>query len=315
MRIKDALGNFALKMPKSFSGNLLRYEEMNVDEFKIDKQYQRHISPGYIRKGGALDLSKLTPIVVCKRPDSFDEESSGYYVVDGQHRTLRVINSDYRGPVPVVIMEHSEDATLEECVQTEAKLFHDLNSLGKKPTKMDEVRAGIYSKDPKALNTLNIMNLLNVSCDNFGSEKGDAREVEVFTHFYILCNQDYDSNHTSKILDGYNLLNTLYPKEITVKGDALRAMCLLYEFIEALTNGKKEKFSFYVYNVLPNIKTVKALTKGRATGQSPSFILHDIINMYNESPNAIKIGQALIDKLSNKDIGGNPRFKLPQSDS
>lgn len=312
MNIRDALGKFALKMPTSFSGELLKYTEMSVDDFKIDKKYQRHISPGYIRKGGPLNLSRLTPIVVCKRPDGFGEDS-GHYVVDGQHRTLRVIHSDYRGPVPVVVLEHDSDSTLEECVEIEAALFHDLNSLGKKPTKIDEVRAGIYSNDPKALHTLNVMEMLHLTCDNFGSEEDDAREVKVFTHFYLLANQDYDATQTSKILAGYALHEQLFPGEDVIQGDALRAMSLLVEFIAALTNGKQERFSAFVHNVLPQFKTVKSLTKGRATAQSPRFILHDIITMYNESQKTehYRIGATLVEKLGNAKLGGNPRFLDP----
>ena len=57
----------------------MTYNMMKVDDFKIAKEYQRHISPSAIKKGGPLDLNKLTPIVACKRPDG------DYFVVDGQH--------------------------------------------------------------------------------------------------------------------------------------------------------------------------------------------------------------------------------------
>jgi hypothetical protein len=259
MKIRDLLGNYPLNLPTNYVGKLLRYEEIYVDDFNIDERYQRDISPSYIKRGGPLNLTLLTPIVVCLRPETLDEEERGYYVVDGQHRSFRVIKSDYDGVVPVVVMDHPKDATLEECVKVEASLFHKLNSLGKKPTKVDEVRAGIHSGDSKALHTLDVMEMLELTCDNFGSLSDTAREVATFTHFYIMCNQDYPKN-SSKILSGYNLLNHLYPDETVVKGDALRAMCLLDEFMKALTNGKQERFTRYVHNLLPNVKTVKALT-------------------------------------------------------
>lgn len=316
MKIRDLLGNYPLNLPTNYVGKLLRYEEIYIDDFNIDERYQRDISPSYIKRGGALNLTLLTPIVVCLRPETLDEEERGYYVVDGQHRSLRVIKSDYEGVVPVVVMDHPKDATLEECVKVEASLFHKLNSLGKKPTKIDEVRAGIHSGDTKALHTLDVMEMLELTCDNFGSLSDTAREVATFTHFYIMCNQDYP-HHSSKILAGYNLLNELYPKETVVKGDALRAMCLLDEFMKALSNGKQERFTRYVHNLLPKVKTIKALTKGRATSQSPTFILHDIIKMYNESHESenYRIGQTLIQKLSNPKLGGNSRFALPEDDS
>jgi len=312
MKIKDALGNYVLKMPRNFDGRLLHYREMNVGEFKIDKQYQRHISPAYIKRGGHLDLAKLTPIVACKRPDLLGEDS-GYYVVDGQHRTLRVIHSDYEGPVPVCVYEHPKNSTLEECVKVEAKLFHDLNSLSKKPTKIDEVRAGIYSGDKDSLFILDVMKSLNVTCDNFGSEEPDAREVEVFTHFYLMCLSDY-KHETSKILDGFKLLNEMYPKEKSVNGYMLRACCLMSEFEKALSNGKKDSFDSYIREVLPRIASVKSIVRGRTAAQSPQFILHDIIARHNDAPNTLNIGKEAILKLANKDLGGNPRFLNPHWD-
>lgn len=310
MQIKNALGNYDLKLPKGFSGKLLKYEEMSVEDFKIDKQYQRHISPAYIKRGGPLDLSKLTPIVVCKRPDSLGEEG-GYYAVDGQHRCLRVIHSDYDGNVPVCIYEHAEDTSLEECIRFEAQLFHDLNSLGKKPTKMDEVRAGIYSGDKKALRVLDVMETLNLTCDNFGSEKDDAMEIEVFTHFYLLCTQDYPDG-MSKILEGFNLMVDLFPEEKTCNSYLLRACCLIKEFMSALTNGKQLSFTNYIQNKFPE-REVKAIVRGYANAQSPMYILHDAIERHNEMKGSTNIGPALIDKMSNKTVGGNPRFKNPNA--
>ena len=310
--LRDVLNNYNLKIPKEYSGKFLPIEELDVRLCKLDAKYQRHVSPGYIRKGGALDLTKLIPPVIARRPDHLDDEDKGDFVIDGQHRCLRVIKSNYTGTVPCSVYTHAEDATLEQCIEFEARLFHELNTLGKKPTKLDEVRAGIYSKDAKSLHILDMLETFNLTIDNLGSEKDDAKELEVFTHFYLLCTGDYPTQ-VSKIGDGFELLNDLYPNETTVKGDALRAFCLVAEFIDALTNGKKIAFEKYVREDLPRFKTIKALTKGRATGSSAQFILHDILGWYNDTPDAINIGAKLIDKLSCKALGGNSRFAYPAS--
>lgn len=316
MFIKDLLGAYTINVPKTTSGELMPVELFTAEEvrnFKIDKQYQRHISPAYIKKSGALDLTKLTPIVACNRPESLGEDG-GYYVVDGQHRTFRVVHSDYNGPVPVQVYTHPEDSTLEDCIRFEAILFEDMNTLSKRTSKLDNVRAGICSQKADALHILNVMEMLNITCDNFGSENDDARELEVFTHFFYLCTSDYDSQHTSRITEGYKLLNEMYPEESTVNGYMLRACCLLAEFEKALTNGKKAKFGEYLRDTLPKIKTVKSVVKGYATQDSPRYIMHDIIKSYNELPGVtgpIKIGDDIIKRLSNKALGGNPRFSNP----
>lgn len=319
MYIKDLLGAYNINVPKTISGNLMPIKLFTAEEvrnFKIDKQYQRHISPAYIKKSGSLDLTKLTPIVACHRPESF-EEDGGYYVVDGQHRTFRVVHSDYEGLVPVQVYTHDPQSTLEECIKFEAILFEDMNTLSKRTSKLDNVRAGICSQKPEALHILNVMEMLNITCDNFGSENDDARELGVFTHFYHLCTSDYKAQHTARITEGYRLLNEMYPNEKTVDGYMLRACCLIAEFEKALTNGKKKSFGEYLRVTLPKVKTVKALVKGYATMDSPRYIMHDIIAAYNEVPGvagALKVGDDIISRLSNKALGGNPRFAHPNKE-
>ena len=315
--IKDVLGSYKLKLSKDYSGDFLPIEKIDVRKCKVDKKYQRGISPAYIRKGGALDLRKLVTPVIARRPNHLDVEDQGDFVIDGQHRCVRVCASSFTGKIDAAIVYHPETFTLEECIKEEASLFHHLNTLGKKPTKLDEVRAGIYAEDPKSLHILDMLETFNLTIDNLGSEKDNARQLEVFTHFHLLCLQDYPTQ-VSKIRAGFELLDKLYDKETTVKGDALRAFCLLAEFIDALTNGKKIAFEKFVRDDLPNFKTLKALTKGRATGASAQFILYDIIGWYNDTPyaqnNNVTLGTKLLDKLSNKALGGNSRFAYPAKD-
>lgn len=318
MFIKDALGHIVLKLSTLTKGKLLDIQMMDVSNFKLDKKYQRNISPAALKKGGPLDLTKLTPIVVCKRPDHFGDDG-GYFVVDGQHRTMRVLHSDYEGQVPVQVYHHAANASLEDCVKFESNLFFELNSLGKKPSKMDEIRAGIYSGNEESLHILDCMELLNVTSDNFGSDKDDAREIEVFYHFYLLTTSDYARNQKAKLADGMKLLNEMYPNEKTVNSYMLRATCLLAEFEKELGNGRGKAFGHYIRNVLPQTKQVKHIVKGRGVAQAPMYILHDIISDYKLSPAAsnpnLSIGPETLARLSNKDLGGNPRFRNPDTEN
>lgn len=309
LRNKVDLGSFS----KSVEGTPLKFERMKVDNFKIDDRYQRSISTNYIKKGGVLNLSRLTPIFVCRRPDSLPQEDSGYYVVDGQHRCCRIIHSVHEDDVPVVVYEHPENTSLEECIKTEANLFYKLNTLGKKPTKLEEIRAGIYSQDPESLHVLDCMEILNLKCDNFGSEEEDAREIDVFYHFWMCCVKDYRNNGMNKLVAGLKLLDEVYPEENIVNGYAIRAFCLLSEFIDSLKNGMKNRFEEYIFKNLKHTITLKILVKGRTSAQSPQYILHKIIGLYNNSPLAenYKITPNVLFKVSSKDCGGNPRFRNP----
>jgi hypothetical protein len=302
MNIKDAFHGLNINVPTSYTGKPLKYDEMHVDDFKICKDYQRHISPSAIQKGGKLDLKKLTPIVACKRPDG------DFFVVDGQHRTLRVIHSDYNEKVPVVIYEHDEDATIANCMKVEAQLFFELNSLSKKPTKLDEVRSGISMKETKSMRIYDALIALEAKCDNVGYLQDDALEVQVFSHFYICINSDYKDD-LATVLSGWKFYKKLFPSETKkyINGYMLRACCLLLEFKSELSNGRLTRFSEYVHNVWSK-RTIKSITRGRATVLSPQYILDDLINDYNDL-NSSK-NYTITDKYRNTiaDIADNPRF-------
>ena len=305
MNIKDAFNGFMgrINVPAEYSGKLMSYHMMKVDDFKIAKEYQRHISPSAIKMGGALDLNKLTPIVACKRPDG------EYYVVDGQHRTLRVIHSDYTGEVPVVVYEHDEDASISDCMKIEAKLFYELNSLAKKPTKLDEVRAGIFNEDPKSMRVYHALLALNACADNVGSMHDDAVEVKVFSHFYILCNTDYkDQQH--KLMAGWDLYQQLFPQETKTEINSymLRACCLIEEFTHYLSNGRYRRFNQYMTEVWAQ-RSIQSIVRGHATTQSPQYILDDLINEYNDWKGCANysIGHARRQSMAEN----NSRFLVP----
>ena len=293
MNIRDAFNGLNIDVPTSYTGKKLEYEEMHVDDFKICKDYQRHISPSAIKKGGKLDLKKLTPIVACKRPDG------DFFVVDGQHRTLRVIHSDYNEKVPVVIYEHDEDATIENCMKIEAQLFFELNSLSKKPTKLDEVRAGIFTKESKSMRIFDALMEFKAKCDNVGYLEDDAIDVKVFSHFYICINVDYPKE-MFKVRSGWKLYQKLFPNETKeyINGYMLRACCLIKELTDELTNGRLFRFTEYLHNVWSK-KSISSITRGRATVMSPQYILDDLIKDYNafKSNKNHTIGKDYRDKL------------------
>ena len=220
-------------------------------------------------------------------------------MVDGQHRTLRVIHSDYNEKVPVVIYEHDEDATIENCMKIEAQLFFELNSLSKKPTKLDEVRAGIFTKESKSMRIFDALMEFKAKCDNVGYLEDDAIDVKVFSHFYICINVDYPKE-MFKVRSGWKLYQKLFPNETKeyINGYMLRACCLIKELTDELTNGRLFRFTEYLHNVWSK-KSISSITRGRATVMSPQYILDDLIKDYNafKSNKNHTIGKDYRDKL------------------
>lgn len=303
-----------LKVPTGWVGELLEEQDLNVEPFRVDEKYQRDLSPSYLAKGGKFNLAMYTPIVVCKRPDSFGDDA-GIFVIDGQHRRYRAMHSGYtkEHTLPVLVHTHSEDITLEEAIKFEATMFHSMNTLGKKPSKLDEVRAGIHSGDETALRILDVLQVLNLQCDCFGSEDEDSPNVEVFNQFFYLCTLDYKTG-VNKIKNGWALYQRLFASQIEKTNECnaymLRACCLMDEFMEKLTNGKRKGFEEYL-NTIWCRRSVKAIVRGFATMQSPTFILNAAIDDYNTYECWKTIGADLITTLSNKVTGGNPRFRVP----
>ena len=316
MELQEILDRIDFKLPTTFKGRLFKYmsEKMHVVNPKVEKKYQRNFSKAYLIKGGELDLSKLTPIVVCYRPDSFPVEMRGYWIIDGQHRAIRIARSEYDEPVPFWVYEHPRDRSIKEVVEFEANLFYELNSLGKKPTKLDECRSGIYRNCAKSKFVLECMEAVDVVCDeNFGSLDDKARCLEVFYHFYLLVTSDYAKvDDTDAIVKGRKLMDELYPNEKSVNGYFIRACCLLAEFIDELPSAKGTAFKQYLKNYCM-IKKIKSIVRGRSSAQSPRFILWDILKEYkaNSTSAAEGIGDATIDAL----VAINKRFADPNQDS
>ena len=87
-------------------------------------------------------------------------------------------------------------------LKQEAKLFYSLNTIKKKLTKVDELRAEVITGDPLAVEIESIMKQLDLVCDRFGSSSKTAREVKSFAQFYYVITADYndDKNQLQQII-------------------------------------------------------------------------------------------------------------------
>ena len=132
--------------------------------------------------------------------------------------------------------------------------------------------------------------------------------MQVFSHFYICINSDYKDDLAS-VLAGWKFYKKLFPNDTKkyINGYMLRACCLLLEFKNELSNGRLTRFSEYVYNVWSK-RTIKSITRGRATVLSPQYILDDLINDFNDL-NSTK-NYTITDKYRNTiaTIANNPRL-------
>ena len=264
----------------------------------VDHMYQRLISPLKLQKYGILDYNLLVPVVVSRRPNSLGEALSGERIIDGQNKVAKFLLSQETEGLTLAILDHDEDTTYEDVLKKEALVFNRLNTWRNKLTTIDILRSGVCFNDPDACHVENTMKALNVVAypDTFGSDDDDAMPIKSFTHFHYTIIHDYpmDANGTLGILEGYNLWRQIYGRnesnsivDITasqhIHGTAFRAMCLLNLFINTgLTNGKQEKFLRWCIARIPFIWNQDKLIKGFTGFQSSQWILHRIIDRYNE---------------------------------
>ncbi len=286
--------------------DILEYKLVDQNELKLDDSYQRPISPTAIKQGGRLNFTRLNPLTVCERPIEFGEDG-GLFVVDGQHRYVRSLFSDYEGKIPVAVYKHTKDTAIADCVKYEADLFKVMNSNSLKVGTLDKVRAGVIAEHKEDIQTLDVMVSLNLYNDNFGSTRDDCRLIAPFGQFHHSLWKDYHGR-SSEIAFGLQLLDKVYGVEENVHASALRGFSLIGEFYNELTNQKQEQFKIFLLKYLKQqCKTINQFVNGYGTYSCGKYCLHDTINRYNgwQENDKLRIGETTLNKLYSL----NPRFK------
>lgn len=285
-----------LNVPIGAIGNKLEYIELTRDEvleLVPEEKYQRYISASSLKKQGQMNWSLLLPMVIATRPDSVSESERGSRVIDGQHKGIKYLQSGVEDPYMCAVVRHPEDYTLQQCEEAEARIFSDINTQFKKLSKLEQIRAGIICKDKEALWVQTVLMSLNIIVDGaFGAirdndeddeqdKKDLPMELKGFYQFWFMT-VDYNDDNFDKIKRGYNLWRKIYPEETYVNGNALRAMVLLQEFIDTLTNGRKKAFYAYVTKKLGENISQDGLVKPFTDRKSHRYVLYYILDKYAE---------------------------------
>jgi len=282
------------KAKKGYKGSPLIVEQAPYSQVMkniVDSLYQRMLSHVKIKSYGQCNLGLMVAPVISRRPVEL-EEYAGDYVIDGQHKEVTYgVNCDENAPlVTQQVLVHEYDPSLSKIQNlkniliAEAELFWSLNTLRKKLTKVDELRAEVVYGEEDALHVQSVMQELNVQNDGFGSIKDSAFEVTNFGQFYYIINADYSKNvlGLEKIKRGYELWNEVYGFKGKVHGTALRALCFIDRYIEeGLSNGKAKRFREWIVQNLAAQFSQEGLVKGHGSFDSPRWILYRVIDKYN----------------------------------
>lgn len=297
----------------------------------VDRLYQRLISPVKLQDYGQMDYRLLVPVVVSRRPASLGEKLSGERIIDGQNKVAKFLLSLENSGLMLAILDHDEDATYEEVLETEALVFNRINTWRKKLTTIDNLRSEVCFGDATATHIENVMKTLDIVAqpDTFGSDKPSAFPIKSFTHFYYCVKDDYtiDEEGTLSLVEGYDFWKSIYcsggdngvvaiaPAKF-IHGTAFRAICFLREFIDGgICNGRQKKFREWCIKRMPYIWTQAKLVKGYGSFASPRWVLHRIIAKYNEEISIVGTGAQTLGPITLVDAAKvNRLFEHPDED-
>lgn len=284
----DQLANeFNVGSPQGTLGAPLLHQYIDPRILKVDARYQRVISRASLKKQGKFDWRLAVPAVVAKRPDSFGEQS-GYYVIDGQHKAIKLVQSGSDQPMPCSVYVHPEDASYDDCMKKEAELFFAINTLRKSLSPIEKIRVGVQIGDQESLHVEQVMKTLNLQFDGFGSDPSHnppPTELKAFTLFQHACSQ----NDLATMQEAYVLLLKMYPRDLvtqngkqySVTGPALYTCVLLNEFMNtALSSARKEAFYAFVTNKFRERYSMNSWTNGFATFSGDRYALHRLLEDY-----------------------------------
>ena len=287
-------------------GKKLRYVEFDdVSNIKVSTQYQRDFSPAAIKEFTQLNRMLLVPGVIARRPLYLGEQG-GDWCLDGQHKGVffQLAEAKASGETyPAMLLEHDDDATLEQCLKLEAELFHALNSKRRKLSKIDIIRAGVLFDDPEACWILTVMEALNLHCDRFGSLNDDALELKSFNQFYIMSTSDYRiGKGIQHHIDGVKLWREVFAENF-VTGSTLRGCTYTQEFMnEVLNEGQRKEFHKFLTKKYRDTKQSTFMKGLPQDGNTHKWILHTFLFDYKDycSINSIAprhcIGDATLDQ-------------------
>ncbi len=271
---------------KGAYGKKLRYVEFDdVSNIKVSIQYQRDFSPAAIKEFSQLNRMLMVPGVIARRPSSLGEQG-GDWCVDGQHKGVFFQLSEAKESgekYSAMLLEHDDDATLEECIKLESKLFHGINSKRRKLSKIDIIRAGILFGDEEACWILSIMEALNLHCDRFGSMEDDALELKSFNQFYIQATKDYGvGKNLFRHIAGIKLWKAVFPEGF-VTGSTLRGCTFTQEFMdEILNSGQREKFHDFLTSNYRNTRQTTFMKGLPQDGNTHKWILEKFLFDYKD---------------------------------
>ena len=258
-------------------------------ELQTARKWNRTISGNAIIKYEQYDPELATVIVVSVRPKHLGGD---IVVVDGQHTGMMDILGECNQDLDTLELHHSDDATLEEVQEAEARLYKALNTQRKNPSKLDIIRNDIFLDEPYAILFENILKLCNLNIDGIGAIDGDV--ISGSGARMIKTIEQYGDDFSSYISRAVSFMRDTWGSEenplLDIRDDMIHGLTTLFVFLDKAgkveggtsngLNGKKKQMLSWMNSEMGKT-SMRKYYHNSAGGNTHFKIVYNIVNEYN----------------------------------
>jgi len=258
-------------------------------ELQTARKWNRTISGNAIIKYEQFDPELATVIVVSVRPPHL---GGAIVVVDGQHTGMMDILGECDQDLDTLELHHSDDATLEEVQEAEARLYKALNTQRKNPSRLDIIRNDIFLEEPYAILFENILKLCNLNVDGIGAIDGDV--INGSGARIIKTIEQYGDDFSSYIPRAVSFMRDTWGSEenplLDIRDDMIHGLTTLFVFIDKVgkieggssqgLNGKKKQLLVWMNSEMGKT-SMRKYYYNSGGGNTQFKIVHNIISEYN----------------------------------
>lgn len=258
-------------------------------ELQTARKWNRTISGNAIIKYEQFDPELATVVVVSVRPEYLGGD---IVVVDGQHTAMMDIFGECDQDLDTLELHHSDDATLEDVQEAEARLYKALNTQRKNPSKLDIIRNDIFLDEPYAILFENILKLCNLNVDGIGAVNGDV--VRGSGARIIKTIDQYGEDFSSYIPRAVSFMRDTWGSEnnplLDIRDDMIHGLTTLFVFLDKAgkveggtpngLNGKKKQILLWMNSKMGE-SSMRKYYHNSGGGNTQFKIVHNIMQEYN----------------------------------
>jgi hypothetical protein len=292
-------------------------EDVTLDQLYIDEKYQRLLNESMIKKAGQFKPELYSPLRLYHRPDG------KFAIFDGQHESVLAAiycTNPETMTLQAQVFEHDPNASNEECVEVEAKLFKEVNVNRTSVSQVAQLRTDIAASVKEALEVRNTLVELGVHVEKIGHPEGFS--VKGYAKLMEAVNT-YELSTVKEAIDYYNQLLTSTKsaskwktkKSVDLQGSMIGGLSAVVYLKNSLNKGTSRRtglVNFMESELIANKLTPKELADKTAGNVQFVLIARRFVDEYRSALAYGAIEGAPIgeDTLGNYGLGDPSKVKM-----